>query len=99
MEQKPARQLLGVAQYIVLNSIQYDATGIDLECPGPTLEYWLGACEDLCTNNSNCTDGQLCCDNGCSYECMSPVEDPCAVSVTTNDDIVITWSLRVYRPP
>ena len=66
------------------------ATGIYLECPEPSVNYWLGACENRCTNGSNCTDGQSCCSTGCGYECMSPVEDPCAVSVTTNDNIVIT---------
>ena len=69
--------------FIVLWAI---ATIVTIECPAPGEGF--GACIELCTSNSNCTGGQLCCSNGCGRQCMSPVEDPCAVSVATNDDVI-----------
>ena len=61
----------------ISNIIQYDVT---VECPVPSPNS-LGSCDEACTSDSNCTGGQLCCSNGCGHQCMSPVEDPCAVSV------------------
>ena len=64
--------------FIVLWAI---ATTVTIECPAPGEGF--GLCEEACNSNSDCSDGQLCCSNGCGHQCMTPVEDPCAVSVTT----------------
>ena len=51
----------------------------------------LGACVEACNSDSDCTNGQMCCSNGCGgHECMTPVVDHCAVSVIMNDELVIT---------
>ena len=52
---------------------------ICIECPDPATSIFGGACVEACSSDSDCSDGQLCCSNGCGHECMSP--DPCAVSV------------------
>ena len=39
-----------------------------------------GICPEDCSNDSDCTNGQLCCSNGCGHVCMEPAIDPCAVS-------------------
>ena len=49
-----------------------------IDCPDPGTGF--GTCITSCTDNSNCTNGQICCSNGCGYQCMTPV-DPCAVRV------------------
>ena len=54
-------------------------------CPAPSGDSF-GACIEACTSNSNCTAGQLCCSNGCGRQCM---DDVCAVSVITNDDVIV----------
>ena len=49
-----------------------------IDCPP---HEGFGACIETCTDNSDCTNGQICCSNGCGQQCMTPVVDPCAVSV------------------
>ena len=46
-------------------------------CPNVTGR--VGACEDRCFDDDECSDGQLCCSNGCGHDCMDPVLD-CSVS-------------------
>ena len=70
--------------FIVLRAV---ATTVIIECPASGESN--GACFEACSSNSDCSDGQLCCSNGCGHQCMSPEEDPCAVSVTTNDDVIM----------
>ena len=41
----------------------------------------VGTCTDACSDDDDCKAGELCCGNGCGHECMSPVVDPCAVSI------------------
>ena len=65
--------------FIVLWAIA--TTTVSIECPAPGEGF--GACIEACSSDSDCSDGQLCCSNGCGRECMPQVEDPCAVSVTT----------------
>ena len=55
----------------------YDCTTV--ECPAPGDGF--GTCVEACSSDSNCTNGQLCCSNGCGHECMTPVVNPCAVSI------------------
>jgi len=52
---------------------------ITVECPSPQPGTF-GSCDEACNSDSDCSDGQLCCSNGCGHRCMSPVTDPCAVS-------------------
>ena len=66
--------------FIVLWAI---ATTVSIECPAPREDFEFGACIEACSSDSDCSDRQLCCVNGCDRECMPPVKDPCAVSVTT----------------
>ena len=68
--------------FIVLWAI---ATIVTIECPAPREDS--GACTEACSSDSDCSDRQLCCIKGCGRECMPPIEGPCAVSVTKNDDI------------
>ncbi|XP_065920033.1 kielin/chordin-like protein [Dysidea avara] len=49
-----------------------------LVCPDST--GLIGTCDVHCTDDSNCTMGQLCCSNGCGYACMDPVLSCAAVS-------------------
>ena len=59
-----------------------------IECPSPDTGTF-GSCLESCTLHSDCSDGQLCCSNGCGHQCMSPVvTDPCAVSITVYDYIM-----------
>ncbi|XP_065920034.1 kielin/chordin-like protein [Dysidea avara] len=38
-----------------------------------------GICPEDCSIDSDCSNGQLCCSNGCGHVCMEPVPtDPCA---------------------
>jgi len=46
-------------------------------CPDTTGQ--IGTCDVRCTDDSNCTMGQLCCSNGCGYACIEPVLS-CTVS-------------------
>ena len=59
-------------------------------CP-PASNNTLGTCNEACSGDSDCSDGQLCCSNGCGHECMSP--DPCAVSEIMNDDVISCYYL------
>ena len=52
-----------------------------VECPEPPTSIFGGGCVETCSDNSDCTNGQICCSNGCGHECMTPAVDPCAVSV------------------
>ena len=56
-----------------------------IECPVPPTSIFGGACVEACDSDTDCTNGQICCGNGCGHECMTPVVDPCAVSVIMND--------------
>ena len=38
-----------------------------------------GTCDERCSSDDGCSNGQLCCSNGCGHACMDPVVD-CAVS-------------------
>ena len=46
-------------------------------CPNTT--GLLGTCVIKCSNDDECSDGQLCCSNGCGRECLDPVLN-CSVS-------------------
>ena len=51
----------------------------------------LGACVEACSSDSECTNGQMCCSNGCGHECMTLVVNPCAVSIMNDEiEIVVT---------
>ena len=54
------------------------ALHITTVCP-PVSNNTLGTCNEACSSDGDCSNGQLCCSNGCGHVCMSP--DPCAVSV------------------
>ena len=46
-------------------------------CPNTT--GLLGTCVIKCSNDDECSDGQLCCSNGCGRVCLDPVLN-CSVS-------------------
>ena len=49
----------------------------------PNTSGLIGTCDEKCSSDDGCSNGQLCCSNGCGHECMDPVLD-CAVSNTIN---------------
>ena len=65
--------------YIYTESLQVHICMVVRYTDCPAAEG-IGACIVACSDNSNCANGQLCCSNGCGYQCMTPVIDPCAVS-------------------
>ena len=36
----------------------------------------VGACAEQCSSDGDCTEGYLCCSNGCGHSCMAPVYVP-----------------------
>ena len=49
-----------------------------------------GICPEDCSSDSDCTNGQLCCSNGCGHVCMEPVPtDPCAVSNSYSYNVLL----------
>ena len=57
-----------------------------VKCPNTTGLF--GTCDEKCSGDDECSNGQLCCSNGCGHDCMDPVVD-CAVS---ND---LSYLLRI----
>ncbi|CAG0889724.1 unnamed protein product [Darwinula stevensoni] len=39
------------------------------ECPIP---WGWGLCVELCSSDADCSEGLLCCSNGCGHQCMAP---------------------------
>jgi len=61
-------------------SYKYDTHLFTAGCPVVDPDSF-GICPEDCSSDSDCTNGQLCCSNGCGHVCMEPVPtDPCAVS-------------------
>ena len=46
-------------------------------CPDAT--GLIGTCDEQCSSDDGCSNGQLCCSNGCGHACMDPTIN-CAVS-------------------
>ena len=59
------------------NTSSYVIVMFIVKCPNTTGLF--GTCEERCSGDDECSDGQLCCSNGCGHACMDPVVD-CAVS-------------------
>ena len=47
----------------------------------PNTSGLIGTCDEKCSSDDGCSNGQLCCSNGCGHDCMDPVMD-CSVSNT-----------------
>ena len=45
----------------------------------PNITGTPGICVDQCSDDDDCSDGQLCCSNGCGHVCLDPVLN-CSVS-------------------
>ena len=45
----------------------------------PDVTNLSGTCDERCSSDDECSDGQLCCSNGCGHACMDTVLD-CSVS-------------------
>ena len=45
----------------------------------PNASGLIGTCDEQCSSDDECSDGQLCCSNGCGHDCMDTVPD-CSVS-------------------
>ena len=50
------------------NTQHYDPP---LTCPNST--GLIGSCVESCSQNTSCSDGQLCCSNGCGHTCVNGV--------------------------
>ena len=51
-------------------------------CPQPAcpdVRGLIGTCDERCSEDRSCEDGQLCCSNGCGHACMVPSVN-CSVS-------------------
>ena len=48
-----------------------------------------GTCEERCTNDSDCSGGEVCCSNGCGHVCMPPLSTCQAVLLTASNRSLI----------
>ena len=48
-----------------------------------------GTCEERCTNDSDCSAGEMCCSNGCGHVCMAPMSTCEAVLFTVSNQSLI----------
>ena len=55
------------------------ASPTDPRCPPPT---GFGLCVQGCSSNTDCTNGQICCSNGCGTSCYTPTGTPTTASPT-----------------